>query len=511
MSDEAWRAYRGALPATVADVERARLLQEYASLTKERLDLGRHAGVRPRAEEPVYRWVRYKEAYSPRLVRDMLDELLPKLSGHRGDERYLVYDPMVGSGTSLLVAAERGLPAVGADLMPYATFLSSVMIRWAQADPAAVRQAAEDALSTYASMPGRSHLDVPAAGWAFAPAAARTLTQLLRALERAPAGVNRDLVRLAVLSAVEQVSYAVKDGTSLRRRLPDGPARPGRPGQRRKVMGAGDVVAGVRQRIGAIVEDLGQARARWEGATADARGLSGKGRPLSAPVSPLPAGGRTPQLAVVHADARQWRPDRESCSLVVFSPPYPNRYDYSAVYQLELALGEFVSGAADLRRVRKQLLRSHLEAPPRDEYHVELPALREFLAAVNGSRVKGDQSGRVLRMVAGFFEDMADVLQRVSEALRPGGSVGLVVGTQTYLGQHLPTDLLLAELGRGAGLEVQALWVVRLKGVASQQRSLAGSLSRETILILRKPSSSGRNRRQPAAMVSSARQPGGCM
>ena len=51
-----------------------------------------------------------------------------------------------------------------------------------------------------------------------------------------------------------------------------------------------------------------------------------------------------------------------------------------------------------------------------------LPALGEFLSAVNGSRAKGDQAGRVLRMVAGFFEDMADVLSRVAEAMRPGAS-----------------------------------------------------------------------------------------
>ncbi len=92
-------------------------------------------------------------------------------------------------------------------------------------------------------------------------------------------------------------------------------------------------------------------------------------------------------------------------------------------------------------------------------------------------------------MVAGFFEDMAEVLQRVAEALRPGACAGVVVATQTYLGQHLPTDLLLAELGRGAELEVRALWVVRPKGVASQQRGRAGSASRETILVLRKPPS----------------------
>jgi hypothetical protein len=149
-------------------------------------------------------------------------------------------------------------------------------------------------------------------------------------------------------------------------------------------------------------------------------------------------------------------------------------------------LGGFVSDAAGLRRVRKQLLRSHLEAPPREEYRVELPALREFLAAVNGSRVKRDQSGRVLRMVAGFFEDMAEVLRGVSGALQPGASAAVVVATQTYLGQHLPTDLLLAELGRDAGLEARALWVVRNKGVASQQRGRAAAVSREAILVLRK-------------------------
>ena len=259
MSEDAWKEFRRALPTTVADTARARLLQEYEPLTKDRLDLGRHAGILPRAEEPVYRWVRYKEAYSPRLVRDVLDELLPQPSGRQDCGELLVYDPMAGSGTSLLVAAERGLPALGADLMPYAAFLSSAMIRWREADPARVRQIAEDALSGYVPFPEGARPDVPAAGWAFSPAVAGALTGLLSALDQAPPGADRDLVRLAVLSAVEQVSYAVKDGTSLRRRLPGGPARPGRPGQQRKEMDAADVVAGVRRRVGDIAADLERA------------------------------------------------------------------------------------------------------------------------------------------------------------------------------------------------------------------------------------------------------------
>jgi site-specific DNA-methyltransferase (adenine-specific) len=473
----------------VTDAARAHLLQEYEPLMKERLDLGSHAGVLPRAKEPVYRWVRFKEAYSPRLVRDMLDELLPKPSSRRDDETSVVYDPMVGSGTSLLVAAERGLPALGADLMPYATFLSSTLVRSSQADPETVRQIAEDVLSGYASMPGRAVLDVPAAKWAFAPAVARTLTKLLNGVNRAPAGVDRDLVRLALLSAVEQVSYAVKDGTSLRRRLPDGPARPGRPGQQRRAMAAADVVAEVRRRLDEIIDDLEQIRSTSARAPVSDSVFFNQGEVLPTPTPTGAAGARMAPLAVVHADTRHWRPACGSCGVVIFSPPYPNRYDYSAIYQLELALGQFIPDAVGLRHLRKQLLRSHLEAPPRAEYHIELPALREFLAAINGSRENGDQSGRILRMVAGFFEDMADVLVRVAEAVRPGGSVGMVVGTQTYLGQHLPTDLLLGELGRSVGLEVRELWVVRAKGVASQQRHrLASSLSRETVLVLRKPS-----------------------
>ena len=177
-----------------------------------------------------------------------------------GAEAPLVYDPMVGSGTSLLVAAERGLPALGADLMPYAAFLSATLARWDQADPGGVQQIADDALAGYVSLAGRDRLDVPAADWALSPSTLDTLTKVLCAVGRAQAGTERDLVRLAVLSAVEQVSYAVKDGTSLRRRLPDGPARPGRPGQQRRVMDAEDVIAGVRQRIDYMVADLKQSK-----------------------------------------------------------------------------------------------------------------------------------------------------------------------------------------------------------------------------------------------------------
>ena len=47
VSEDAWKAFKRALPTTVANTARARLHREYEPLTKDRLDLGRHAGVVP--------------------------------------------------------------------------------------------------------------------------------------------------------------------------------------------------------------------------------------------------------------------------------------------------------------------------------------------------------------------------------------------------------------------------------------------------------------------------------
>jgi hypothetical protein len=171
--------------------------------------------------------------------------------------------------------------------------------------------------------------------------------------------------------------------------------------------------------------------------------------------------------------------------VAVFSPPYPNRYDYVANYQLELGVG-FVDDAAELRNLRKQQLRSHLEAPWAAERTLELEALDEFLSAFLASDLRTTSSGRIFRMVSGFFEDMSLVLSGLHEVMRPGATVGIVVGSQVFGGEHLPTDLLLAEIAELHGFSVKAIWVARAKGMAVQQRKLSTKAvaSREVVLVL---------------------------
>lgn len=439
----AWSNYRDDLRPARRTAERSALASRYDGALVDRLELGRVVGGHQRTE-PLYSVVPYKEAFSPDLVRHILD-----IAGI-GTGRLL--DPFAGAGTSLLVAAERGLAAVGVDILPFSAFaantlLHAPLVRWDDVD-----QHLSTILGHPKSRRGRFP-NFPVRDWAFGPAALSELTDLETAIGALSSGHERDALRLALLSAVELMSQATKDGTSLRRR-PHGGRRPGRFGTLRT---RADVQAAFRSKL-----DLLHAGAATQ---------------------PAPSGGST----ALAGDARDLRSvlGEQRFDIAVFSPPYPNRYDYVSNYQLELGFG-FINDAAELRRLRKQQLRSHLEAPWAPRRTVEHPALDEFLAAYLASDLRSGESGRVFRMICGYFEDMSLVFAGLRDVLHPGALAAIVVGTQVFGGEHLPTDLLLADIADAHGFAVKEIWLARTKGMAVQQRKHASRpvSSREVILLL---------------------------
>jgi len=365
---------------------------------------------------------------------------------HLGLTNGTLYDPFCGSGTSLVVAAERGLSAVGVERLPYAVYAAQTTLAAHRADRARLLDTA-NAVLAYRGRPRPRSLDVPAAAWAFSPEVWRALARLTHGLARVEPAIEAELLRLALLTTVETASYAVKDGTSLRHRPPGG--RPGRRGVERT---EADVRTLFVDRVHRIADDLPHAP---DGSSC--RVMLGDARTLQA---------------------------ASACDVAVFSPPYPNRYDYAAIYQLELGVGAFCHDREELRSLRRDLLRSHLESPWPAERRVAVPALDEFLAEMYARRRLGGTSGRVLRMVAGYFEDMARVLANLQLSLRPGAVAAITVGTQTFNGEVLPTDLVLAAIGEEIGLTTKAVWVAREKGVAAQQRRYAISGTRECVLLL---------------------------
>jgi hypothetical protein len=421
-------------------VARRALTARFADAAVERLDLARAVGTQLR-NEPLYSVMPFKEAFSPALVRAILDEL--NITKGR------LLDPFAGSGTSLLVAAERGMLAVGVDLLPFAAFAADTLLHSPVIDWRGVDRRIATVLARAPEQTG-SFPDFPVRDWAFGPAALAELSGLHAAIATRRACRERDVLRLAMLCTVEAVSQATKDGTSLRKR-PHGEGRRGRFGARRTRVHVRDTFE---MNIELIRCGAAAQPAPVEGSVA----LTGDARDLTTVLG-----------------------DRVDFDVAVFSPPYPNRYDYVANYQLELGFG-FVADARALRTLRKQQLRSHMEAPWSAERSVELPALEEFLAAYLAS---DEPNGRIVRMASGYFEDMAQVLAGVRKVMQPGGALAIVVGTQVFAGETLPTDLLLAELAEAEGYTVEKIWHVRKKGLAVQQRKLGlAAVSRESVLFL---------------------------
>jgi hypothetical protein len=451
-SESGWRALLTS--PQPGDAFRVRQLAEaFRDLERVRTDLGALAGPR-RRDEPGYRWLKYKEAFSPDLVRSVLDHWAG-LSG-------LLVDPFAGSATSLLVAAERGLNSVGVELLPYAQWGADTVVRANAADSRRFSRLVDQAVNASRSVSNvrQPALRVPAASWAVSYEVSRAVMAVREALPPRGSAIEADLAHLALVSIVENVSMSVKDGTSLRHRYRQRKGHTTRPGRRGQQAGTAEVISAFVAAAKLIEDDLVK----------------------------MPGG---VEARVVLGDARHLPLRDTIAGSAIFSPPYPNRYDYSAIYQLELATGGFVRTPEDLRRIRKALLRSHLEAPAPDVLVLDDPAVLAVLRSVTAAAEGGPgERGRTLRMLVGYFNDMCSVFNELVRVLRPGAPAACVVAAQTFFGYPVPTDVMLGSLAQRAGLAVEELWVLRHKRVAVQQRARGGVVSnggRESVLLLRRP------------------------
>jgi tRNA G10 N-methylase Trm11 len=194
---------------------------------------------------------------------------------------------------------------------------------------------------------------------------------------------------------------------------------------------------------------------------------------------------RDPTQVLVHsADARCLPVLDGAIDVVITSPPYPNRHDYTRVFAVELELG-FGLGEAVLN-LRRQAVHSHPEAMP------ERPLLgyAENLEMARPIRELWAQhpDPRVARMLSGYLNDMHDVLVELRRVLRPGGRAALVVGNVRYCGIEIPVDDWIAELGTRAGFRCLDVRALRFRGNSAQQMALFGrSPSRESAVLLERP------------------------
>ena len=183
---------------------------------------------------------------------------------------------------------------------------------------------------------------------------------------------------------------------------------------------------------------------------------------------------------VLLGDARKFASyaEGETIDLIVTSPPYLNNYDYADRTRLETYFWGIYESWADItREVRDHLIMAattQVRMSAMNEVR-ECPRIREADPDIHGEL--SDIIGRLEEMravksgkktydyvVAGYFEDMLQVLQGGFSVLKSGGHFVLVLGDSAPYGVHIPTEEIVGRLAVAVGFSSYEMEQLRTRG-----------------------------------------------
>lgn len=406
---------------------------------------------------PIHRWLRYREGFSPELISRLgLGET--------------IYDPFCGSGSIMVGAAQQDRASVGADVNPLAAFAARVKLSPLSSADAEDAVRFRRAMST--AVHGAQPYELPGlkiATKVFEPRIMHTLLRLRTLIEthsRSPA--VRDFLLLGWIAVLETVGSYFKEGNGIkyrnRKRLRNGYTLR-EDGQWQRERFGEDQHGFVLRSFAAQLDEMLADVARWRT-------------------------GSWLRQRVVEGDSLETtaRLDTGCFDSVIFSPPYANRFDYFESQKVELWFGGFVGSYHDLRALRHRSFRSHLGAALGSTLDVDsrpVPELEDLIGLIDPDSYAVRM--RVPALLRGYFEDTRRILAQCRRVLRPAGACHVVVGNSAYGGVIIPTDALIARLGRQIGFSHASVVPVRHLTVAPQQRGeLAGgeAFMRESVVTL---------------------------
>lgn len=429
---------------------------------------------------PFYRWFKYKEAFSHEFVGDVLG--LFRVDGKATPR---VLDPFAGAGTTLTTATKLGWRATGVELLPVGTaamrarlLADSVDLALFEEELERLREYRLDKTTT--NRYRFTHLRITAG--AFPQETEKAISAFMEFLRDIMDAKVRYLFWFAALSVLEEVSYTRKDGQYLR-----WDSRSGR--NLRSSFSKGEIAEfrpALLSRLAVMLEDLGQRN----------------------------GGSFSHHVEIVDGSCLDVLPTMAdgSFDLVLTSPPYCNRYDYTRTYALELAFLGY--GERAVTNLRQQLLSATVENKTKQRvleaayarrgqtgrYREAVSifesqsALHEVLALLRKARDRKElNNANIPAMVEGYFYEMNFVIRELARLLVPGGLVVMVNDNVQYHGEEVPVDLILSDFAESAGLSLKAIWVLaRGKGNSSQQMGVHGRNElRKCVYLWSRPATGG--------------------
>ena len=420
---------------------------------------------------PFYRWLKYKEGFSS----DFVEYVLKKINTPKG----LLLDPFAGTGTALFTAIKMGWDGIGIELLPLGFFAISSRLATASLG---IRKFKRE-LERIEGLKWSSYFDpqfklahVPITEGAFPSETERSIAGYRAYCAKIQDGNLKKLLDLACLSVLESVSYTRKDGQYLRWDYRAGINRTKSNFDKGQIA---DFDSAIRNKLRDIYDDL-------KNTSESTTDLFDKGfRKEGIGALDLRKGSCLEILPQMKAD---------SIDMVLTSPPYCNRYDYTRTYALELVyLGV---DADELKTLRQNMLSCTVENKAKVDQLADLyersgqkkgfdrimkvfkeqKALHEVLGILERLGIAGElNNSNIPNMIRNYFLEMAFVIYELGRILRSGGKVVMVNDNVRYAGEEIPADLILSDFSRRFGLQTETIWTLgRGKGNSSQQMGSHG-------------------------------------
>ncbi len=363
-------------------------------------------------------WRNFKEAFAPELIGQAVEETQTAL----GRPVSSCLDPFGGSGTTALACQFLGVKPLTIEVNPYLADLIEAKLSTYNVEQLIIdfKTVAEDEIvEDYSTpFPGAPPTFVePGVGgrYLFSRGVASRLASLRDRIARIENEANRRLMRVLLGAIALPVSNVVVSGKGRRYRR-GWATREATPSRVEQLF------------VDAVVRAIYEVR-RYEKRKARAYRL-------------------------LRGDARKLIPNDGNFDLAVFSPPYPNSFDYTDVYNVELWICDYLRSSEDNRTLRLSTLRSHVQITR----PFDAPDLRSnTLAEVAGQlAVAGNTlwNPHIPSMVSAYFADMCIILERLQKSLVTGGRVYMVVGDSRYAGIQIPVSTILSELTQERGFSV---------------------------------------------------------
>lgn len=396
--------------------------------------------------KPFQRWYRYKEGFSIDLVKALIREYNQNPNG-------TILDPFMGSGSTLLGASDMNLDSIGFEVNPFSYFLANCKLT--EYDRETINQfklAFEDILDKsckYDEVFPLPKLSISSK--VFEEHIEKYYMSIKYLIMNYPISnlSVKKLLKLGWLSCLENISTYRKAGNGLKKRKYVKP----------RILTIQDVYTNLQQQYINMYDDM-------------------VNRTIN------------PNVATYNESCKRMkdRISEESICGIIFSPPYANCFDYTEIYKLELWFGDFVKEYGDLKLLRKESLRSHLNGDLKiDETNIKSDSLLSSLISEIEKKDLWDK--RIPNMLRLYFNDMFCVLEECYKVLEDKGFCSIIVGNSAYGGIIVPTDLILAQYARKLGFVVDKIEVDRYIITSSQQYETTKENKkylRESLICLKK-------------------------